>query len=255
MKPRTVNIDSFCSKLSQSNLKGLFKMLCEHKCHTKYGSGSRSGHERSPDSKMIFLACGTRFMVTFARRIQKSRPFCNLTPGKSATEKSQVNPGSFKVKFSNQHFWTKHVCFWTSLLSRFPKCHDHFCGMTRNAQNRSCKNWRKKCKKRMRFCAICLPKIDISTWNLACYMPRHGSRTYCTVFWKMNMLDFEKWYEKLQFLFIGRCIFFLKSEIAILKNFVFCTIWCFSFCFKYLFLGTFQTFSNIRPKMAWHWVT
>ena len=36
MKPRAGNIDSFCSKLSPSNLKGLVKMPCEHKCHTNY---------------------------------------------------------------------------------------------------------------------------------------------------------------------------------------------------------------------------
>ena len=99
-KPRAGNIDSFCLKLSQSNLKGLVKIPCEHKCHTKYGSGSRSGHERSPESKILFRTCGIWFIVTSAHRIQKSKPFCNLTPCKSTTEEDQVNPGSHKVKFS-----------------------------------------------------------------------------------------------------------------------------------------------------------
>ena len=47
MKPRAGKFGSFCLKLSQSNLKGLVKILCEQKCHTKHGSVSRSGHERS----------------------------------------------------------------------------------------------------------------------------------------------------------------------------------------------------------------
>ena len=39
----------------------------------------------------------------FSRIIQKSKPFCNLTPYKSTT-KGWVNPGSYKVKFSNSYF-------------------------------------------------------------------------------------------------------------------------------------------------------
>ena len=63
--PRACDIDSFCSKLSQSNFKGLLKIPCEceHKCHTKYGSGS--GHESSPESTILFRACGTWFIVVF----------------------------------------------------------------------------------------------------------------------------------------------------------------------------------------------
>ena len=45
MKPRAGNIDSFYLKLRQSKLKGLMKIPCDHKWHTKYGSGSRSRHK------------------------------------------------------------------------------------------------------------------------------------------------------------------------------------------------------------------
>ena len=53
MKPRVGNIDSFCSKLSQSDLKGLLKIPCEHKCNTKHGSYSRSDHERSRQNSFV----------------------------------------------------------------------------------------------------------------------------------------------------------------------------------------------------------
>ena len=140
MKPRDCNIDSFCSKISESNLKGLVKIPCEHKCHTTYRSGSRSGHERSPESKNPFLACGTLFIVTFARIIQKLMLFCNLKPCKSKTETCQVNPGSYNVKLSNWYFRIIYVCFWTSLISGFQKCHFCLYAMSRNARNRSLKN-------------------------------------------------------------------------------------------------------------------
>ena len=79
---------------------------------TDQGQGQvTKGHERSPKSKIIFQACGTCFLGTFARRIQKSKPFCNLTPKKSMIEKGRVNPGSQKVNFSNWDFGTKNVCF------------------------------------------------------------------------------------------------------------------------------------------------
>ena len=132
MKPWSGNVDSFCSKFKQSDLKGL-EDTCEHNCHAKYGSESRSGHERSSKSKVLFRACGTWF--TFAHRNQKSTPFCNLSPCK----KGQVNRGSHKVKFLNLYFQIKNVRFWTSLISGFHKCHFHFCARSRSAQNCSFK--------------------------------------------------------------------------------------------------------------------
>ena len=139
---RTGNIDCFCSKLGQSSLKGLLKIPCEHRCHTKYGSGQglvRKGHEWSPNSKFIFTqACGTCFVVNFASRIHKSRPFCNLTYWKSATEKIQVNPGSHKIKFSHWHF-LKKICVYEPDWSQDAKNAIFGIFMSRNAPNRSLK--------------------------------------------------------------------------------------------------------------------
>ena len=122
MKPGAGNIDRFCSKLSQSNLKWLVKIPYEHKYHTKYRSVSRSGHgghERSPNSKILSRAGCLWFIFTFARIIQKSKPFCNLTPCKSTTEKGQVNLVSHKVKFSK---WHLQMCaFLNQCYRRIPK--------------------------------------------------------------------------------------------------------------------------------------
>ena len=134
------------------------------------------GHERSPNSEILFRAYGSYFLITFARRVQKSTPFCNLTTRKSATEKGQVNPGSRMFKFSIWYFLTKKKCFWTSLTSGFQKCHFYFGAMSRNAPNRSLKN---DVINGNGFWYICLPKICISTWNFAYYIPRHGSTTNC----------------------------------------------------------------------------
>ena len=139
MKPRTRNIDCFCSKLIQSNMKGLLKIPCEHKCHTNYRPGEgqvTKDHERSPNSKTLFRACGACFLGTFARRIRKSKPFCNLTPKSQRKRRIRSTPGSHEVKFSTWYFWTKRTCFWTSLISEFQKCHLYHCPMSRNAPNR-----------------------------------------------------------------------------------------------------------------------
>ena len=141
--PRAGNIDSFCSKLFQSNVKGQVKIPYEHKCHTNYGSGSRSGYERSWKVTQIKNSFpGMQYMIYshFARRIQNSRPFCNLTPRKSMTEKGQVSLGSHNVKFSNWYFRVKNVCFWTSFISGFRKRHFYSCAMSINSQNCSLKN-------------------------------------------------------------------------------------------------------------------
>ena len=155
MKHRVGDIDSFCSKLGQNDLEGILKTFCKHKCHTKYGSRSGSGHERSPKSKIIFRACDTWFMVTFTHRIQKSRSFCNRTLCQSKTENSlrsykvrpymnsQASLGSFKVKFSNGSFWIKNVYSGVSLTSGFQKCSFYFCVGSRNAKkNAIWKKWR-----------------------------------------------------------------------------------------------------------------
>ena len=106
MMSRAGNIDSFCLKLSQSNVKRLLKIPCEHKCHTKYGSGSKSGHDISPKSE-FFGHAAHDLWSHFARKIKKSKPFGNLTPCKSTAKEGRFNPGSFKGKFSNLCFWIK----------------------------------------------------------------------------------------------------------------------------------------------------
>ena len=62
----------------------------------------------------------------------------------------------------------------------------------------------------------------------------------------LKILDFEISYIKiLVFKFLGeKNFFFEKSEIVILKNFLFYACWCFliAFCLKLLFLVIFQTF-------------
>ena len=53
------------------------------------------------------------------------------------------------------------------------------------------------------------------------------------------------------FSFLVKITFFGKSDIAIVKNFLFYAFCCllFEFCFKSLFLVIFQTFINFRPKL------
>ena len=152
MMSRAGNIDSSCSQLSQSNVKGLLNIPCEISVILSTGQGQgqvTKGHERSPKSKILFRACSTWFMVTFARRIKKSKAICNLTSCKSTTKNGRVNPGSCKVKFWNSFFFKiKYGCFWTSLISEFQKCHFYFCAMYRNASIRSLKKWRHQ---RLRF--------------------------------------------------------------------------------------------------------
>ena len=57
-------------KLGQNTLKGQTKVLYECKRHTKYGSRSRSGHERSLYSKVTLWSCDTCFMANFGHRIR-----------------------------------------------------------------------------------------------------------------------------------------------------------------------------------------
>ena len=70
------------------------------------------------------------------------KPLCNSTPSKSTTEKCQVNLGSHEFYFFNWYFRIENVlCFWTSFISGFPKCHLCLSAGYRNAQNCSLKNY------------------------------------------------------------------------------------------------------------------
>ena len=90
MKPRAGNIDSFCSELSHSNLKGLLIYPVRISDILSTGQGPGELTKAHQNKKKILRACGIRFGVTLARRIKKLKPFCNLTPCKSTTEKGQV---------------------------------------------------------------------------------------------------------------------------------------------------------------------
>ena len=119
-------------------------------------------------------------MVTFTRRIQKSRSFCNLTPWKSRS-------GQFGVKWGQVFkltFFYKKMCIGVSLTSGFQKCHFYFCATTRNARNWNLK--KNDVINGYRFLAIrvCKPLIEILSWNFACEEVRWMSKTLFSVFWK-----------------------------------------------------------------------
>ena len=112
-KPRAGNIDIFCSKFSQSNTKGLLKprvpvsksvILSTGQGHGQAKKGHKGQRKVTRIKKIVFRSCGTRYIVIFTRRNQKSKPYCNLTPCKSTIKEDQVNPGSHEVKFSNSYF-------------------------------------------------------------------------------------------------------------------------------------------------------
>ena len=142
MKPRAGNIHRFCSKLSQSNLKGPVKIPCEHKCHTKYRSGSGSGHERPQKV--------TRFKNSFSG--MRHTIYSHVCAWNSKIEavlqsdSMQVNdrewsgqPRVTKVKYSI--FSNKNVFVWTTLNSRFLKMPCLFLCHVKNAENCSLKKW------------------------------------------------------------------------------------------------------------------
>ena len=113
--------------------------------------------------------------------ITMQKPVTYLFQKKAFGESKWVNLGLHKVKFSNWYFRIK-MCFWTSLASVFPKCRFYFCSICRTARKCSLKN---DIINGHGFWAICLPKIDASTWNLAFQISRwYGSITYIPVFWK-----------------------------------------------------------------------
>ena len=69
----------FCGNSAKVTSRGcLVKILCEYQCHTKLGSGSGSGQEISPESKILFWACDSWFFSHFWARIQ-STPIFNFS--------------------------------------------------------------------------------------------------------------------------------------------------------------------------------
>ena len=96
--------------------------------------------------KKLFWACGTCFIVNFARRIHKSKPFCNPTH-KSQCQRRVRSPWVTKVQICELVFSNKKYKFLNQLNSGFQKCH-FYCAMSSNAPNRSLEKWHNQ---RIRF--------------------------------------------------------------------------------------------------------
>ena len=99
MKPKTGNIDYFWSKLTQSNMKGLLKIPCVHKCHTKYGSGSMSGHKRSrkvTKFKNSFLGMRHMFSRHFCTYNSKIEAILQSDPKKVNDREGSAQPSGHK---------------------------------------------------------------------------------------------------------------------------------------------------------------
>ena len=128
---------------------------------------------------------------------KKSKPFCNLNPLNATTEKGQINSGSQKVKFSDWYFRTKNMCFWTSLISGFQKCHFIF---VQCLEMLKITVWKNDIINGYGFWAVWLPKIDTSTWNLAIFtgMVRQLNVRFYENFenfglWKKLYENFSSW--------------------------------------------------------------
>ena len=140
-------------------------------------------HERSPNSKILFRACGTCSLGTFARRIKKSKPFCNITPKK-------VNDR----EWSGQPLVTKGQVFKLAFLNKKKCVSEPFCSQDskngifitiRCLEMLQITVWKSDVVNEYGYLAICLPEIGISAWNWACYMPRYASTIFYTFFWKL----------------------------------------------------------------------
>ena len=148
--------------------------------------------------------CGTWFIVSFARRIQKSSPFCNLTPCKSTTWKGQVNLVSHRFKFSNWCFRIK-MCVSELVCSQDSKniifMSTRVLEMLKIAVKKWCYQHIRFVINRFGFWAICLPNINTSAWNLACQMSSYGSTAYALVLIDFGNLGLkQKPYNKSDFL-------------------------------------------------------
>ena len=96
-------------------------------------------HERSPESKILFRACGTWFIVSLLQEEIKNQSHFANWPHESNDREGSGQLRVILVQIFDV-FKNKNVYFWTSLVSGFKKCHFYFCVLSRNAQNRSLKN-------------------------------------------------------------------------------------------------------------------
>ena len=189
MKPRTSNTDCFCWKLTQSNMKGLLKIPCEHKYHTKYGSGSRSGHKghvSSPNSKILLRACGTCFLSTLTGRI-KNRSYFAIWPKKvNDSEGSGQLPSHIRSNFEIG-LLNKKVVFLNQFDLRIPKMSFSTVLCLKMLRIAIWKKWRHQ---RTRFLGYMFAKnrhINLKFSMLSSQvkssqvMSRYSSTTYCTL--------------------------------------------------------------------------
>ena len=133
---------------------------------------------------------GTRHMISshFCMDNKKRAHFTIWLHASQRQSRAGSTPGHIRSNFIT--FFRKNVCFWASLNAWFQKCHFYFFAMSRNTQNRSLKN---DVINGYSFGLYVCQKIDISTWNLACQMSRHGPITcFAFVFKIWNILDLVK---------------------------------------------------------------
>ena len=138
-KPRAGNIDSFCSKLGQSNLKGLMKIPCEHKSHTKHGPGSTSGYERSRKVTGIKNSFSSMRHMIYSRFCTYNSKIEAMLQADTMHDNNREGSGQPRLTqgqiFELSCFRKENVRFWTSLNSGFQKYYFYFCAMSRIAKN------------------------------------------------------------------------------------------------------------------------
>ena len=172
------------------------------------------GHQ---NSKILVWACGTCFLGTFARRVQKLKPFCNLTPKKPTIEKGQVNPRVTLGQIAKLVFLNQKDMFLNHFDLRIPKMSFYYCSMSRNAPKHGWKKWPHQ---QIRFWARCLPKKTYQPEIQHVICPGIVLQHNVRFLQILQILDFEKCYIKISvFNFSGvKKTFFGKSEIVVWKN-------------------------------------
>ena len=153
----------------------------------------------SPESKVLFRACSTWFIVTFVHRIKNSTPFCNLTPWTSTTGKGRDNPVSHKVKFSNWFFRIKRVCVSEPVWSKDSK---NVIFVVRCLEILKIAVWKKWRHQRIRFLGYTFaknryinPKFGIRDVQSWCYNILYS-------FEKNQILEFKKLFINFSFLIL-----------------------------------------------------
>ena len=223
VKPRGGNIDGFCSKPSQGNLKRLVKMPREHKCHTKYGSGSSSGYERSRKVTRIkhsFL--GMRRMIsshicTENSKIESDQKLCTSSEFRlfwlidikidsdyfviwiNAVQRQRRVGSTPVTKDKMLDYFRIKMCVSEPLWSQNSKSDIFAVRCTECSKSQFGKKWSHQ---RIRFLGYIFAKITTSTWNLSCQMSRYIHITYWRFFF-LKILNSGKSYKNLNFFNFG----------------------------------------------------